>query len=148
MTYVCRPFSELTVYQLHDLLRLRCDVFVVEQACVYPDIDGQDPHSRHLLGYAGGRLELCCRWYEESQGEDGGSVVLGRIVTSSRCRGQGLGAQLMREALERIGPRRVMLSAQAHLEDFYHRFGFNARGEPYDDAGIPHVDMVRPAPPA
>lgn len=144
ITFVCRPFVELTVQQLHDLLRLRCDVFVVEQACIYPEIDGRDPDCRHLLAYDGDDLELCCRWYEQPSGEDAGSVVLGRIAARQNSRGKGLGARLMVEALARIGPRRVVLSAQAHLEDFYRRFGFETRGIPYDDAGIAHVDMVRP----
>ncbi|MDY7092475.1 MAG: GNAT family N-acetyltransferase [Acidobacteriota bacterium] len=138
---ICQPFDRLTVRQLHDLLELRCQVFIVEQNCAYDDIDGHDPESVHLLAYDGETLEGCCRWYPRDP-----QVVFGRIVTSQRTRGQGLGSYLMAEALDRIGPTEIFLSAQAHLEPFYRRFGFIPQGEPYDDVGILHVHMVRVAP--
>jgi ElaA protein len=137
---ICQPFRQLTVHQLHDILELRCRVFIVEQNCAYDDIDGHDPKSVHLLAYDGRTLEGCCRWYCRDD-----QVVFGRIVTSQRTRGQGLGSYLMAEALDRIGPSEIFLSSQAHLEPFYRRFGFVPQGEPYDWVGILHVDMVRAA---
>ncbi len=138
--YVERSFEELTVHELYALLRLRSEVFVVEQNCVYPDLDGKDQISRHLFFQRDGAPLAYCRWYCSA-----GDVVLGRIVTSSAGRGLGLGRALMEEALRRIDGQQVRLSAQAHLQDFYRQFGFRSQGELYDDAGIPHVTMVRAA---
>lgn len=149
LVFVGKNFAQLSVDELYAALRLRSEVFVVEQNCVYPDLDGKDQQSRHLLCWSEpaaadapetGHLAAYCRWYE-----DGDEIVLGRILTSPAMRGQGTGRKLMREALGRIGERPMRLSAQAHLEGFYNEFDFIARGEPFDDAGIPHILMVRRA---
>jgi ElaA protein len=148
------PFEALRLHQLYALLRLRAEVFVVEQDCPYQDLDGLDLEARHLLGTRDGELVACARWYwcdgPDPQGdpEDGPAMVLGRIVTSGSVRGQGVGHRLMEAALAAIdgegaGPLPVRMHAQAHLERFYNRFGFATRGEPFDEDGIPHLLMVR-----
>lgn len=140
MRFRCLPFVELTTGELHDLLRLRCDVFVVEQRCVYPEIDGRDPRAIHLLGLEGGRLTAYARWLPEGE-----AVRLGRIVVAPESRGGGRGEELVVRALEEIGPRPVVIHAQAPLEKWYARLGFRTVSEPFDEDGIPHVVMRREA---
>ena len=126
-------FDELTAREVHDLLRLRCLVFVVEQACAFAEIDGLDPDAIHL------RLTV---------GDDD-AVRIGRIVTAAGYRGRGFGGEMMAEALryagERFPDRDIVLSAQSHLETFYAGHGFHVASEPYDEDGIPHIDMRRAA---
>lgn len=136
-------WAALTRDQLHDLARLRQEVFVVEQTCPYPDLDGQDPKAWHLLGYAHDDLVAYLRGFgPEVMHAD---RVLGRVVISPSHRGVGLGKALMTEGLQRlwastgIGP--VHLGAQAHLERFYGSLGYAVCGPGYDEDGIPHLPM-------
>lgn len=140
MEFTVKPFRELTVHELHEALKLRVDVFVVEQRCIYPEIDGKDPESHHLLGRQAGALVAYARWYRH-----GDRVILGRIVTAARGRGKGWGQELMTRALEAIGPEPVEVNAQTYLESFYGGFGFKTDGEIVVEDGIPHVRMVRGA---
>ncbi|MBC2860421.1 GNAT family N-acetyltransferase [Stappia sp. 28M-7] len=144
--------DELSPRQLHAMLRLRVDVFVVEQACPYPEIDGRDPQARHLLVSAPGEngpddenLAACLRLLRpQAAGEP---LRIGRIVVAPAWRGTGLGDYLMRAALaeaRRIAPGCPQaLSAQAHLTAFYAGHGFMPVSETYLEDGIPHVDMLR-----
>lgn len=144
--------DELTPRQLHALLRLRVDVFVVEQACPYPEIDGRDPQARHLLvsapsdtGSGDPELAACLRLLRPDA--PGAPLRIGRIVVAPAWRGTGLGDYLMRAALaeaRRIAPGHPQaLSAQAHLTAFYSGHGFSPVSETYLEDGIPHVDMLR-----
>lgn len=124
------------------LLRLRVDVFVVEQGCPYPEIDGRDdePGTRHI-------------WFEGDGGtgpvaylrllDDGVERRIGRVVTDPAHRGAGWAARLVDHAL-RTAPGPWVLDAQAHLEEWYGRFGFERAGDTYVEDGIPHVTMRRP----
>jgi ElaA protein len=141
--------SELTTSVLHDILELRNRVFVVEQQCCYQDIDGLDltQDTRHLQATKDHDLVAYARLLAPGTG---GAVRIGRVIVSSSLRGQRLGQKLMTRALAACASHwpgvPVTLAAQAHLRDFYVGLGFVAVGEPYDDDGIPHVDMVlRPA---
>ena len=148
---VARPFRELSRDELYDLLRLRAEVFVVEQQCPYLDPDGRDPEATHLMVRPAGPgasgpghpLLACARWYPEGE-----SVHLGRVATAPEARGRGLGRRLVQEALDRIAAehpgRPVVIHAQAHLRAFYEGFGFRVTGEPFDEDGIEHVGMVKP----
>lgn len=138
----CKPFGSLTVFELHAALRLRAEVFVVEQACAYQDPDALDPDARHVLGWIDGRLAAYARFLESPDG-----VRLGRIATAQALRGSGLGRALIRESLDRIGARRVVIHAQAHLRGLYGEFGFRAEGSEFPEDGIPHIRMVRDAHP-
>lgn len=144
MDFRARPFPELTVDELYDLLALRAEVFVVEQGTPYLDPDGRDRRAVHLLGHSEDRLEACARWYPE-----GANVRLGRIATSRRARGRGHGRRLVTEALRRIGEQHpwkpVLIHAQTRLQAFYESLGFRAEGEPFDEDGIEHVVMRRAA---
>ncbi|QCR36617.1 GNAT family N-acetyltransferase [Nissabacter sp. SGAir0207] len=135
--------SELGAAPLYALLALRCEVFVVEQACPYLDVDGRDlaQGTRHLLGWQQGRLAAYARLLP------GEEVAIGRVVVAPFARGQQLGRTLMAQALAacaRHWPQAaVVLSAQAHLQAFYRGFGFSPCSEVYDEDGIPHIDMRR-----
>lgn len=138
------PFEQLSPRRLHEVFRLRAAVFVVEQACLYEDIDGLDPAAEHVL-------------FEDDEGLAGYARILpagtrfpepsiGRVVVAPRVRGKGLGRRLMEAAIARAEAHGALaLSAQAHLEAFYASLGFVA-GERYDEDGIPHVAMRREAP--
>lgn len=140
-------FDELTGREVYDLLRLRMDVFVVEQNCAFSEIDGKDPGALHLRCLVGSGLAGCLRVLPP--GTPDGAPRIGRIATASRFRGSGLGHRLMEEGLrfcaEHYPASAIDLSAQAHLEPFYGRHGFTTVSAPYLEDGIPHLDMRRPA---
>jgi ElaA protein len=135
-------FDELDARTLLALLKLRADVFIVEQRSPYPDIDGRDdaPGTLHLW-FDDGDMPVS---YLRVVTELDGSVRIGRVVTAASHRGRGLGGRLMAEALGRISPDvPCVLNAQTHLERFYAGFGFVVSGPEHDDDGIPHVPMRR-----
>lgn len=141
------PFDALTPHEVHDLLKLRVNTFVVEQRCAYPEVDGRDPEALHVLGTnEAGQVVACARILPAPPG---GLRRIGRVVVHPDLRGSGIAHQLMDHALntlqERFGSRRSMLSAQAQLEGFYSSHGFARTGPDYDWDGIPHVDMERQA---
>ena len=140
-------FDELSPREIHDLYRARAAVFVVEQDCAFQDLDGADPQCRHLLGYDGKRLVAYCRLVPP--GVKYAEPSIGRIATTLDVRRTGLGRQLVREALahaERLWPgRAIRIGAQQRLERFYEAFGFATASAPYDEDGIMHVEMLRPA---
>ncbi len=144
----CAPFAELSAREVHDVLRARAQVFVVEQACAFQDVDGADPECWHLLGRRGGELVAYCRLVPP--GVKYAQPSIGRVVTVAAVRRTGAGRALMGEALARAAAlwpgRDLRIGAQAHLARFYEDFGFAVASEPYDEDGIVHVEMVRPAP--
>lgn len=137
----------LSVSQLYAALALRCEVFVVEQQCAYPDIDGLDlqGENRHILGMAQGDLLAYARILSPDRA--GAEVKIGRVIISSKARGLNLGNQLMTQAIascEQHWPgHSQFLSAQAHLKTFYQRHGFITVSDSYLEDGIPHIDMRR-----
>jgi ElaA protein len=144
--HVWRSFQELGLDEIYSLLRLRCEVFVVEQRCAYQDIDGRDEIAEHLL--ARGLDDRLCGYLRAfAPGKLGPAAQIGRVVTSPADRGTGLGAWLVQEALDfiarRFGDVHVELAAQAHLERFYESFGFIRSSETYPLDGILHCDMLR-----
>jgi ElaA protein len=140
-------FDDLDTRTLYALLRLRTDVFVVEQTCPYPELDGRDlePGTRHLwIDGLDGEPASYLRMLEES---DGG-VRIGRVCTAVTARGSGLSGRLLAAALEVVGDRTCDLHAQSYLVDFYRRYGFEVVGEEFLDDGIPHTPMrLKAAPP-
>lgn len=145
MRWSWHAWGELTPDVLYAILRLRSAVFVVEQNCVFPDMDGRDPQCEHLCGWQGGELVAYLRLVPP--GVRTPEVSLGRVVTAPSVRGRGFGRAVMQEGLRRCAQRYagqpVKVSAQAHLENFYESLGFRTVGSPYDEDGILHVDMVR-----
>lgn len=145
--WICKHHRDLGKEQLYALLKLRSDVFVVEQKCAYPDLDGQDLEgdTHHLMGWEDDQLMAYLRLLDpESQG---GDVVIGRVVTAPAGRGKGLGHAMMEQALkhaEKHWPQvPIYLSAQAHLQGYYGKYGFEVAGEEYLEDGIPHIGMRR-----
>jgi len=135
-------FAELDAATLYDLLRLRVDVFVVEQTCPYPELDGRDlePGTEHLWIEDGRGPRAYLRVLPEPDG-----VRVGRVCTRADARGAGLAARLVQEVLARHAAAPMVLDAQAYLVGFYSRFGFVPSGPPFEEDGIPHVPMARPA---
>jgi ElaA protein len=139
----------LNAHELYALLRLRQQVFVVEQACVYPDLDGLDAQAVHLAAWQGDTPLAYLRLLDP--GVKFAEPSLGRIVCAASCRGRGLGQQLVAEGLklhQALYPgQNNRIAAQTYLLRFYGRFGFVPLGEAYDEDGIPHQDMCWHAPP-
>lgn len=135
-------FSELTNLELYAITALRQRVFIVEQNCPYLDADGVDLESRHLWA-AGtdGALHAYCRIVPA--GVKFAEISIGRVITAPEARGTGLGKELMRRAITACGPGPIRIGAQAHLERFYGELGFVRASEPYDEDGIPHIEMLR-----
>jgi ElaA protein len=136
-------FRDLDTSTLYAILKLRCDVFVVEQECCYADLDGRDaePGTRHVWLSRGDRVLAYLRILD-----DGGVERIGRVVTAPDARGAGLASRLMEQALTVVGNRPSVLDAQARLTGFYTRYGYVRTGPEYLEDGIPHVPMARPAP--
>jgi ElaA protein len=147
-----KRFDDLTVAQLYDMLALRQQVFVLEQACLYPDLDGLDQGAHHLLGWRvrDGRRELAATLRCLAPGAKYTEMSLGRVVTSVAARSTGLGRELVATGIAhatRLHPgHAIRIGAQAHLEAFYGSFGFVTVSAPYDEDGIMHIDMLMPAP--
>ncbi|MBO9537227.1 GNAT family N-acetyltransferase [Herbaspirillum sp.] len=146
--WIWKTFDQLSLEQLYDAIRLRQQVFVIEQECLYPDADGFDPACLHGLGYDNeGALMAYARVLPP--GVRYAEPSIGRLIVAEQLRGKGAGEALMKQAMARttaLYPGMPMrISAQARLERFYRRLGFISVGDLYDDTGIPHVDMLAPA---
>ena len=139
------PFAQLAPQHVHDLYRLRAAVFIVEQDCVFQDVDGVDPRCWHLLGYSGDELVAYSRLLPA--GIKFAEPSIGRVITSPSVRRTGMGRVLMAEAMKRAAAlwpgQPIRIGAQAHLERFYNEFGFRKSSEPYDEDGILHIEMHR-----
>lgn len=144
--WTCKPHAELTLAELYAILRLRSEVFVVEQDCVFLDMDGKDlqGQTKHLMAWENGALLAYCRLLEPALND--GQAVIGRVITAPAARGTGLGHELMRRAKDevaRLWPGQpVYLGAQARLRDYYAGHGFVPVTEEYIEDGIPHVGML------
>ncbi|NWB85904.1 GNAT family N-acetyltransferase [Pseudomonas gingeri] len=143
--WLCKHHGDLSKEQLYSILQLRTEVFVVEQKCPYQEVDGRDLEGDtcHLMGWRDDRLVAYLRLLDpESQG---GDVVIGRVVIAPEARGQGLGHELMAQALKQAGKLwpevPIYLSAQAHLQNYYGSYGFEVVGEVYLEDDIPHIGM-------
>ena len=138
-------FDDLTPSLLYRVVKLRQDVFILEQQCFYSDLDNQDQHALHLLGQRDEQVVAYLRIIPlQQEGTDWHAI--GRVLTASSVRGEGVGRTMMVKALEYLAETapeaRVQLSAQLYLQDFYSSIGFVAISDPYDDDGIMHIDMV------
>ena len=138
-------FDELTSAELYAVLQLRSEVFVVEQACVFQDMDGADAAAMHLLGTLGGQLVAYARCL--AAGIKFTKASIGRIATRDSVRGSGAGHALVQKAivcvLQQWGAQAIRIGAQARLELFYRQHGFVKTGALYMEDGIPHIEMLR-----
>jgi ElaA protein len=139
------PFDRLTPRQLHDVLQLRSRVFVVEQTCAFLDADGADPSCWQGLGVQQGVLVATARLVPP--GLKFVEPSIGRVATAPEVRRTGAGRALMRSAIAQVARlypgQPIRIGAQRYLEAFYGSFGFVVAGPPYDEDGIPHVEMLR-----
>ena len=146
INWVFKGFKELSPFELYEILKLRSLVFVVEQQCVFLDMDGIDKHCHHLAGYVNGRLVASSRIIAAGLAYDVFPSI-GRVVTSPETRGRGYGIQLMNESIKRLvglyGESPIKIGAQLYLKNFYGSFGFVQVGETYLEDGIEHIPMIR-----
>lgn len=142
--YIVKYFNELTPAELYAIIRLRNEVFVVEQQCVYQDADNKDPYCYHVMSFRNGELAAYCRIVRP--GLSFNELSIGRVVTSPRARGTGEGKKLMIIAIENcyklFGKVPIRIGAQLYAKEFYSRLGFKESGATYDEDGIDHIEMV------
>jgi len=145
MQVFIKSFQELSNEELYQMLRLRSEVFVVEQDCVYQDVDNKDQKALHILGVKDEKLVAYTRVFKPGDYFD--NVSIGRVVVSKDQRKYGLGKQIMQASLAAIDQRfpnkPIEISAQSYLLKFYTELGFNATGEEYLEDGIPHRRMLK-----
>jgi ElaA protein len=145
LTWHVRTFAELAIAELYAIMALRQRVFVVEQNCAYQDADGVDAASRHLWADRGGAIAAYLRIVPA--GVKFPELSIGRVITAPEARGTGLGRELMKRGIAAAGAVPIRIGAQAHLEKFYGELGFVRASDVYDEDGIPHIEMIRPASP-
>ena len=145
LSWVCKSFPELTNNELYDLLRLRSEVFVVEQQCIFLDMDYKDQQSWHLIGYDKNENAAYARLLPP--GLAFAEMSIGRVVTSPRARRNGLGRELMLQAISdcRIlfGTHPIRIGAQLYLKKFYSSLGFETCSDIYLEDGIEHIEMLK-----
>jgi ElaA protein len=140
-----KKFDGLTVDELYAILRLRSEVFVVEQNCVFQDMDNKDQFSYHLMGWDEGVLVAYTRLIPP--GISYAYASIGRVITAQATRGSGIGKQLMEKSIEEatrlFGKVPIKIGAQLYLREFYNSFGFKQSSDIYDEDGIDHIEMIR-----
>lgn len=141
--FVVKSFEELSTIELYKILKLRSEIFIIEQNCVYQDIDDKDLKCHHLMCLVDGNLAGYTRIVPPGLTYEDASI--GRVVTGSGYRGLGLGKQLMEHSIkgckEILKESKIRISAQFYLLKFYNSLGFKEVGSPYDEDGIPHIEM-------
>lgn len=146
LKWVLKKFDELTPDELYAILRLRSEVFVVEQNCVFQDMDDKDQQCYHLMGWQNNLLAAYTRLVPPGVSYEQPSI--GRVVTSPRVRRDGVGKQLMNQSIDEtnnlFGKKSIKIGAQLYLKSFYESLGFVQSGEIYDEDGIDHIHMIRP----
>ncbi|CAM1350409.1 MULTISPECIES: GNAT family N-acetyltransferase [Tenacibaculum] len=142
--FVVKNFKELTASELYDILQLRSEVFVVEQDCVYQDIDGKDDIALHVLGIKNNKIIAYTRLFDGNQYFD--TPSFGRVIVAKSERKFGYGHDLIKSSIEAIysnfNTKKITISAQTYLQKFYKSHGFEPIGEEYLEDGIPHIKMI------
>ncbi|MFL0352846.1 GNAT family N-acetyltransferase [Xanthomarina sp. GH4-25] len=140
-----KTFKELTTQELYDVLQLRAEVFVVEQDCVYQDVDGKDKKAYHVLGYKDTTLVAYTRVFKP--GDYFKESSIGRVVVSKNQRQHKYGYDIMKASItaikENFDETIIKISAQCYLKIFYNQLGFIETGEEYLEDGIPHMAMIK-----
>ena len=147
MTYILKKFEELTVHELYAILQLRNEVFIIEQNCIYPDLDYKDQPAIHLMCLEDKKLIAYTRILPPCISYSVPSI--GRVVTAPSARKTGVGKELVRKSIDACitlyGITDITLSAQLYLKKFYESFGFKTSGDKYLEDGIDHIKMTRKA---
>ena len=145
MKIIFKTFSELTTKELYQILQLRSEVFVVEQNCVYQDIDGKDEKAIHIIGVVQNKIVAYTRCFKP--GEYFKEASVGRVVVKKTERKLKRGNQIMIHSIKAIEAlyqtKTIIISAQSHLKFFYNNFGFYTVGNEYLEDGIPHIEMIK-----
>ncbi len=140
-----KQFNELSIDELYNLLQLRSEVFVVEQECVYQDVDGKDQKAIHIIGFKNGKIVAYTRAFKPGDYFENASI--GRVVVAKNERQHKYGYDIMKASIKAIEDKfsetTIKLSAQTYLKKFYNNLGFKEVGEEYLEDGIPHIVMVR-----
>ena len=139
MIWEVKEWAELSTSEVENIFSLRSEVFVVEQDCVYQDIDGKDQKAKHVLGKKDGEIVAYARIFKP--GEYFKEASFGRAVVKKTERGKGVGDELVKNCLENITEEEIKISAQSYLKGFYGKHGFKAEGNEYLEDGIPHTAM-------
>ncbi len=143
--WTLKHFNDLSPSELYAILRLRSEVFVVEQNCAYQDADNKDQRAWHLMGWLDDNLAAYTRLLPV--GVTFAEASIGRVVTSQSVRGQDYGKELMRQSIEQlhrlVGVVPIRIGAQLYLKKFYESFGFVQASEMYLEDGIEHIEMIR-----
>jgi len=144
MTYTLKKFDELTNLEVYDMLKLRQDTFIIEQDCIYPDIDNNDENAYHLLAFDDGKMIGCVRILNRGVTFEENSI--GRVVTAESHRGRGIALEMMRQAMDfirdELNETHIKISAQSYIVPLYAALGFEIVSEEYLEDDIPHVDML------
>lgn len=144
MNWITKHFQDLTLQELYDFLTLRSEVFVMEQACPYQDVDGKDADAYHIMGYEAKKLVAYCRVLKAGVSYD--EVSIGRVLVNASARKSGLGRTLMERAvhfaLDELDEPSIRISAQAYLKEFYTSLGFKQVSQVYLEDDIPHIEML------
>ena len=144
ITIKTKHFNELNIYELYYLLQLRSEVFVVEQDCVYQDIDDKDQTALHVLGFKGSKIVAYTRIFKP--GDYFKEASIGRVVVAKNERQHKYGYDIMKASIQVINDmfneNTIRISAQCYLQSFYNNLGFKAVGEEYLEDGIPHMAMI------
>ena len=150
ITWTVKKFDDLTPHELYAILRLRSEVFVVEQDCVFQDMDNKDQLCYHLMGWQNDTdqsMELITYTRLVPPGVSYDFPSIGRVVTSPATRGSGMGKLLMEKSIEELenlfGKRPIKIGAQLYLKAFYESLGFKQSSDIYDEDGIDHIEMIR-----
>lgn len=145
MVFTIKKFKKLTTQELYDILQLRSEVFVVEQDCVYQDIDNKDYLAYHVLGILDNRIVAYARIFKS--GDYFLKPSIGRIVVKKEFRKHKYGYQLVLNSIQFVEKNfkeiSILISAQSYLTKFYNSLGFIQIGEEYLEDGIPHIKMLR-----
>ena len=146
LRWVTKSFSELTVNELYDLLKLRSEVFVVEQKCIFLDIDNNDQKAFHTIGFLGEEVVATTRLFDKNIMYDGYQSI-GRVVTAPKHRGLSIGKALMQYSIQEcerlFGKGPIKIGAQLYLKKFYNEQGFEQSGDVYIEDEIDHIPMIR-----
>lgn len=145
LDFITKEFAELTNWELHEIIRLRIDIFVVEQTCPYPELDGKDPLCAHVFNVIDGKMAAYCRVVPPGVSYEHAASI-GRVVVNEKFRHRGLGELLIAQGIKVVGNIwpgvDLKISAQAHLQDFYRLNKFVTTSDEYLEDNIPHVEMT------
>ena len=145
MEFIIKYFDELTIHELYGILQLRSEVFVVEQDCVYQDLDFKDQKSLHVFGYKNDKIVAYTRIFKPGYYFDNASI--GRVIIAKSERKFGFGHDLIKASIDVVKTEfkvdKITISAQLYLKKFYQMHHFFQVGEGYLEDGIPHIRMIK-----